>query len=461
MTEIKKPKVLSKKVREAMSLEELYQTGLSTPSIEKLILAKEDFSKPCPNYCDTFCKIPCKNRDLGSVDFRQQKATVDVLIVLPSLSPDMRTKYGKTKFGWSDDDLHQKIVAYLVDRHLQGAKVGLKYILKCRPSEKPKVSISALRKCSPYLMQQIRTLKPKLIISLGSDTSKGLGVKNPRRGFFDTIEIDGVEIKVMSTIHPRITAMIRQNASGSFWGTDFLSILDRDFKKVGQVLRGEVVCRDIEDVVAEFVRERLFVTTTVDQVRMLRDEIFSLPKKSILAWDCETTSLDPWSEDSRTLSYQFTYKRPADDKVISVVVPLWHRENRCYDPADVFPFLEEILLSTETEKIGHNIAFDILFAKVVHNLHPKQVAFDTMLLLHSINSGLQGMYDLKTSTNDMLFELQMGGYDDKIDIAALKKAAAAQMKLALSKGTADEEDEQEDALPWQSEPIEGMSFNVF
>jgi hypothetical protein len=71
------------------------------------------------------------------------------------------------------------------------------------------------------------------------------------------------------------------------------------------------------------------------------------------------------------------------------------------------------------------------------------------------------MYDLKTSTNDMLFELQMGGYDDKIDIAALKRAAAKQLKLALSKGTANEEDEQEDAVQWQSEPIEGISFNVF
>ena len=461
MTEIVKKKVLSKKVREAMSLQELYETGLSTPSIEKLILAKEDFSKPCQNYCDTFCKLPCKNRDLSQVDFRQQKATVDVLIVLPSLSPDMRTKYGKTKFGWSDDDLHQKIISYLVENHLQGAKVGLKYMLKCRPSEKPSVSISALRRCSPYLKQQISTLKPKLIISLGSDTSKGLGVKSPRRGFFDKIEVDGVEVNVMSTIHPRITAMIRQNASGSFWGTDFLDILQRDFKKVGQVLRGEVTIRDVDDVVAEFVRERLFVTTTVDQVRALRDEIATLPSKSILAWDCETTSLDPWSEDARTLSHQFTYKRPSDNKVISVVVPLWHRDNRCYNPADVFTFLSDILTSTETEKIGHNIAFDILFAKVVHNLHPKQVAFDTMLLLHSMNSGLQGMYDLKTATNDMLFELQLGGYDDKIDIAALKRAAAKQLKLALSKGTADEEDEQEDALPWQSDPIEGMSFNVF
>lgn len=42
-----KPKVtIPKKVREAMSLDELYSTGLTTPSIEKLILEKKTFLNP-------------------------------------------------------------------------------------------------------------------------------------------------------------------------------------------------------------------------------------------------------------------------------------------------------------------------------------------------------------------------------------------------------------------------------
>ena len=468
MTEPVKPKsnTIPKRVREVMTLEQLYETGLTTPSIEKLVLAKEDFSKPCASYCSSFCKLSCNSRDLESVDFRtparELRSGVDVLFVLPSHRPNEKTKYGKSKMGWSEDNLHLKVLQHLVDKHLSEFKVSHRFLLKCRPSQSEKITSTALKRCSPYLTSEITRLKPKVIVCLGKESAQGLSLKNPTRGFFKDLEVGGAVIPTLITIHPRITTMIRQNSSGSFWGTDYLEILERDLKKVSMLLKGEVALRDIDTVIDEFCRERLFITTSIAEVVQLKHEILSLPPRSILAWDSETTSLDPWAPHARTLMYQFTYKRPSDGKVISVVVPLWHRANTLYDANEAFIHLEEILLDENTQKIGHNLSFDILFSKVVHGLHPKSVAFDTMLLIHSLNSGIQGFYDLKVSTNDLLFKLQLGGYEDKLDLAALKRAATLAIKRRMAKGTAGEIDEQEGALSLDSEvSIEVGEVTVF
>jgi len=355
--------------------------------------------------------------------------------------------------GWSEDDLHLKVLSLCIKEYLPNAAIAHRTVLKCRPSSSDKVTSTTLKRCSPYLKQQIWDIKPKIIVCLGKEAAMGIGLKKPNRGFFQDYEIDGVTIPTLVTIHPRITTMIRQNSSGSFWGTDYLEILRRDFKKVKQVLYGEVILRPLEQVIREFCEERLFLVTSVEDARRLRDEILSLPDRSVLAWDCETTSLDPWAPHAKTLMYQFTYKRPSDSKVISVVVPLWHRANTMYDPEEVFPFMREILLSSNTQKIGHNLAFDILFSKVVHGLHPTSVAFDTMLLLHSLNSGIQGFYDLKVSTSDLLFRLQLGGYEDKLDIDVLKKAAAKALKEANLSDDSEDTETQEYSIE-----VEGVSI---
>lgn len=429
---IVRPKTLSKKLRESMTLEQLYETGLTTPSVKKVIIEKENFNAPAHEYCSRFCSLPEGRRDCTSTALQvRSRRRVDVLIVLPMKRPDEPTKYGKVKYGWADDTLHMKIIDYLVEKYLPEFSVEIQFLLKCRPGHKDKVTTTAMKNCSPYLMEQIKHMKPKVIIFLGKETAQGLGVKKPKRGFIDTLEVDGIQIPTIITLHPRITTMIRQNASGSFWGTDYLTIIDHDFKKVSQILRGEASITTLALAIEDFVRQRLFITESIQAIAELRDEILSLPDKTILAWDCETTSLDPWDVDARTLTYQFTYKRPSDGLVISVVVPLWHRCNTLYDPAEAFGYMVEILEAPNTVKIGHNIGFDIIWARVVHNLYPNNIGFDTMLLLHSLNSGTQGFYDLKTATCDYLFKLQLAGYDDGIDLKALQREAVKQIKARL------------------------------
>ena len=424
-------KTIPKKLMEAMSITELYDTGLKTPSIKDLIIQKEDFSVIQPRYCESFCSLPISQRSCDELKLgRSCSRRVDVLLVLPSKKPDEPTKYGKVNYGWSADELHSKILSYLVEKYLKGVSVELQYALKCRPHYRDKVSLTTIKNCSPYLINQIGQMRPKLVIFLGKEASQGAGIKKVQRGFIHYLEVNGLSIPTITTIHPKITTMIRQTSSGSFWGTDYLSILEYDFSKASDLLLGKVKATDIDYSIERFVSENLMVIDSVSAARRFRDEILALPQNTILAWDCETTSLDPWSEGARTLTYQFSYRIISEDRVVSVVVPLWHRDNHSYDPGEVFPYMREILESHNTVKIGHNIGFDIVFARIVEGVSPANVGFDTMLLLHSLNSGLQGFYDLKTATCDHLFHLQLAGYDDKIDLSALKRNAAKTIKAS-------------------------------
>ena len=113
--------------------------------------------------------------------------------------PDEPTKYGKVKYGWADDTLHMKIIDYLVEKYLPEFSVEIQFLLKCRPGHKDKVTTTAMKNCSPYLMEQIKHMKPKVIIFLGKETAQGLGVKKPKRGFIDTLEVDGIQIPTIIT----------------------------------------------------------------------------------------------------------------------------------------------------------------------------------------------------------------------------------------------------------------------
>lgn len=402
---------------QTMSLEDLYRVEKITPSVTKRILMLEDFSSHSPDYCRTHCQLPAS--DQCGDKHRTRRNRVDVLILRPRLVSDSTTKYGRDNPGWREDAQHERILTYLTEKFLGDLQVDVSNVLRCRPTS-PKVTVTTLKRCVPYLRQEILTRRPRMIIALGKEVSQALGIAKPKRGQFDPLETEYGPIPVLTTLHPKITCMIRQNASGDFWGPDYLTILERDFKKAGDIASGRVPLKDLDASIKEFEETKLFIAQTVDDVLQLERDISNLPPMSILSWDTETTSLDPWSEDARLLCIQFSFRHRTLG-IISVVVPLWHRENRAYNPDDVWPIICRILLNPQTVKIGHNLSFDIMFLRVVYGIDPANVHFDTMLLLHSLNSGLQGFYDLKTSVADLLYETGLTGYEDRLDLKALKK----------------------------------------
>ena len=101
------------------------------------------------------------------------------------------------------------------------AKVGLSLdnvyvanILKCRPPENRDPLPEEIKAHTPWLLKQIREIKPKVICSLGNYSTKfflaGCDVDNMKKqpgitqvhGKVKMIEIDGMTIKLIPLFHP-------------------------------------------------------------------------------------------------------------------------------------------------------------------------------------------------------------------------------------------------------------------
>jgi uracil-DNA glycosylase family 4 len=396
-----------------MALNDLYAKPKITSTVEAVIHVKEDFSKISPTYCEKVCKLKCKQYESVFL----AKKEVDILIIQDHAAPD-----GKwDKFEGQQEKLMQDIIFHLC----KAAGFGnLTYrmvdLLKCSPTEADfpngkAPTATTLMKCRPYLWQEIESCKPKVIISLATAVTKALGYKKHSNTGNRGEYVDNVVI----TIHPRALTMIRQNASGAFWGQELYGVILRDFKKAAAMVRGELKPPKLEDAVKFYRENRIRVAESIEDVKKYVDTVQSLPPNSIISFDTETTSLDGLSEDARLLTIQFGFRDPVDKEVKAVVIPLWHRCNTAYDAGEAWELVKPILES-DRAKCGHNSKFDILYIWFTTGVRVKNVAFDTLLVLHSLDSGAQGTFGLKAATWDIVPWTGLGGYENSLP--ALTKA---------------------------------------
>lgn len=117
------------------------------------------------------------------------------------------------------------------------AKVGLNMndvyianILKCRPPENRNPSVEEIRAHTPWLLKQIKEIKPKVICSLGNYATKfflagaNVDLMNNQPGISSVhgkikiIELDGLSIKLIPLFHP--AAIIYNRGLMSEWEKD-------------------------------------------------------------------------------------------------------------------------------------------------------------------------------------------------------------------------------------------------
>ena len=392
-----------------LSLAELYQKEKITTAVHKNILAKEDFTQLSDNYCERVCAL--KHKCINRQPISQAKA--DVVILQDHNAVDEKYKTG----DWVERD-RRKVLNFLARQHLPGMSFKLVNTLRCKVTKeelgrKSSLTQSVILKCGPYALEEIRSAEPKVIICLTTPGCKLLGLKdqNSNKSRGEIHYWNGIPVVI--TLHPRYLMMIRQNASGKMWGPDFLEVIERDFIKAGQLARGELVIPDIENVL-EWLRQRTIFARTLEDVRVWSERLLSLPEGSVISFDLETTGLDPFDPEARILTAQFGFKDD-DGEITPVVFPLWHRENKGYNPAEAWKFIVPILVGPRAPlKVGHNLKFDILYTAVTQGVRLTNVAFDTMLLLHDINSGIQENYGLKRAVWDFLPFTGLGGYEDRL-----------------------------------------------
>jgi hypothetical protein len=296
-------------------------------------------------------------------------------------------------------------------------------LLKCKPSNEDfplgkTPTATTLLKCKPYLLQEIATTNPKVIVSLSTSVTKALGYKkhsnNANRG-----EI--IDNKVVLTLHPKILTMIRQNASGAMWGVDFMKVITRDLQKAAALARGHLSIPELDDAIKHYSDKRITFVHSIEDVKKTMETLTSLSTQALISWDLETTSLDGMSSNAKIITCQFGWRDPETKEIRAAVIPLWHKQNTYFDPDEAWKFIHPFLTGPH-KKIGHNVKFDVLYTWYTTGIRVKNVAFDTMLILHAIDSGVQGTYSLKKSVWDFMPETGLGGYEDRLPALAKKKA---------------------------------------
>lgn len=391
-----------------LPLNELYERPKITASVEAAIQAKEDFSRISETYCEKVCKLKCK----ASKSVQMLRVETDILIIQDHQAPD-----GKFDRRKGQQETVQKSLIDFIARQagLAGLTVRVTNLLKCPPNSEdfPKgksPTVTTLGKCRPYLFEEIKQCKPKVIISLTTAVTKALGLnKHSNTGNRGQI-VKSAWGTVVITQHPRILTMIRQNASGAFWGVDYMSVIVRDFKKAGALARGQLVVPTLLDAL-EKVRGQVKVAKSIEEVQEYLDEINGLSENSVISIDTETTGLDPMAEDAKLLCIQFGFRDPITKEIVARVIPLWHRRNHFFNPDDAWNRITPLLLGPR-KKVAHNGKFDILYIYHTTGVRLANLAFDTMLLLHSLDSGIQGCYGLKVAVSDYLPETGLAGYED-------------------------------------------------
>ena len=132
------------------------------------------------------------------------------------------------------------------------AKVGLSLenvyitnILKYRPPENRAPSIEEIKAHTPWLIEQIKEIKPRVVCSLGNyatkfflsggnvdDMDKQLGITNVH-GKVQAIEIDGLKIKLIPLFHP--AAIIYNQGLLPLWEQDM------------EIVKGEIAQKQLVD----------------------------------------------------------------------------------------------------------------------------------------------------------------------------------------------------------------------
>lgn len=420
-----------------MDLDTLYEQEKITPTVKKCILAKEDFSRIQPRYCDKVCGMPCSLKKPAVAGINDDH--VDVIII-----QDHRAGADGWKTADQVNQLHGQQI-YSLARLAFGKDLSFKVLnlAKCWGETNKKITATQMLGCAPYLWEEIRRSKPRAIVSMSTEVTKSLGFKHSNynnRGEYYLSEADGLpEVPVLLTLHVRVLNMLRQNASGKMYGADFTGVILNDLMKVRMLLDKQIPIGGLRENVERIIADQVFVTTKLEHVKDITDVLMKLPPNQVISWDLETTSLDPWSPDARILTCQFGFRRE-DGKVQAFVVPLWHKDQVFYDPNEAWKLIIPVLTS-ERAKVGHNVKFDILYCTVTTGTRPRGRIFDTMLMVHSLNSGIQGNYGLKAAMWDYVPRLGLGGYegllDETLDPVEIKRL------LDLEKTDKDTEDEED------------------
>jgi uracil-DNA glycosylase family 4 len=301
-------------------------------------------------------------------------------------------------------DSGQMFNACLEEAGIKRNEVYITNLVKCRSisvEKKPgywedrEPNTKEIKACLPYLEEEIKEIKPNVIVLFGNVVSKAIiGKTNITQIHGNPFWSEQYQTTCIPLYHPSFLVR-RKDAEGLKNRQNFIE----DLKFVKQSAESKEFKAKIKK------KTRYIICDTLPKVVKAIKRLSSLQE---FAFDIETTGLAV--DDDRVLCLSFSWA-----EATGIVIPIWDWQRKELwsqeDLAYIKNQLKPIMENSHIKKIGHNISFDIFFLNKKWNWDIQGAYFDTMFayyLLDPDRKGSQRLHDLAWIYTDM------GGYDDKV-----------------------------------------------
>lgn len=231
-------------------------------------------------------------------------------------------------------------------------------LVKCPPPDKGP-SASEAKICKQYLDQEIATVKPKFILTLGAMVLKAF----TRKAKITEQHGQAFEYQGATVIPSFAPAMALRDPTR-------MPGLKRDMVKFGQITRG--ISSSTEEMHWEVIR-------TLDQWNIFVEE-FS--RCEVIGADCETTGLDCEADDAEINSIQFSLDSTDKNWALPLMVKgsPWAAKKKLRQQ-----FIDTLVDAAEGKTVvGQNFKFDNRWIQKKYGRHFR-LGFDTMLAHHILD----------------------------------------------------------------------------
>jgi DNA polymerase-1 len=264
------------------------------------------------------------------------------------------------------------------------SKVRFTNVVRCRPPNN-KITQSAINHCKQFAIEDIAEFKPKLVLVAGNSALQGILGENGIRDWSGSI-ITKDNIMYIPVYHP---AYILRNKN----------VMD---EWLDSLLKASDALNGVFDEEAK--KMELILPTTVKEVREMQEYLAQYEK---IAYDVETSTLDPYAKDDMLLAVSFA----AGNKMFSI--PMVHPESwwTAKDYQQVENIVLQILDLHNGKLQGQNIKFDLLHTFT--QLGKLYAACDDTMLLSQLIDPAPGKHGLKR-----LSATYLGWYDHESEMEA-------------------------------------------
>ena len=251
-----------------------------------------------------------------------------------------------------------------------------------------------LKACKPSLLKEIEEIDPDIIVPMGNVSLKILGqspILRKVRGTASEIDIGGRKRILFPMLSYLSIAEVPKNKS---WVLQDLKTLCALFKDKKIEVKSNY----------EWLPLKEFSLAKKELKRLI-----NLPDKSWIAYDLETSSLNPFEEGAHILCISIS-----DRSNYGVAIPLNHRENTMSQEEidELWELIKELLESPKIRKTTHNGKFDRKWLKHLKGIEVANSDFDSNTGHYLAVTEEQGEQSLKTLA---WMYTDVGGYDNVLD----------------------------------------------